>query len=63
VGNPPPGGVKPERVSRLYADALSSTRRFRTLNREALVTEFDLNISAQRDIRVLVRIVANRVTS
>ncbi len=47
-------------------DALVSGRRFRTFNvvdefnREALVIEIDLNIPAQRVIRVLDRIVAHR---
>lgn len=47
-------------------DALVCGRRFRTLNvvddfnREALAIEIDLNIPAQRVIRVLDRIVANR---
>lgn len=47
-------------------DALVSGRRFRTFNvvddfnREALAIEIDLNIPAQRVIRVLDRIVAHR---
>ncbi|MFT4427832.1 DDE-type integrase/transposase/recombinase [Enterobacter hormaechei] len=47
-------------------DALVCGRRFPTFNvvddfnREALVIEIDLNIPAQRVIRVLDRIVANR---
>lgn len=47
-------------------DALSCGRRFRTFNvvddfnREALAIEIDLNIPAQRVVRVLDRIVANR---
>lgn len=47
-------------------DALVCGRRFRTFNvvddfnREALAKEIDLNIPAQRVIRVLDRIVANR---
>ncbi|CAM6616530.1 Integrase core domain-containing protein [Enterobacter intestinihominis] len=47
-------------------DALVCRRRFRTFNvvddfnREALAIEFDLNIPAQRVVRVLDRIVANR---
>lgn len=47
-------------------DALVCGRRFRTFNvvddfnREALAIEIDLNIPAQRVIRVLDRIVANR---
>lgn len=47
-------------------DALTCGRRFRTFNvvddynREALAVEIDLNIPAQRVIRVLDRIVANR---
>ncbi len=47
-------------------DALVCGRRFRTFNvvddfnREALAIEIDLNIPAQRVVRVLDRIVANR---
>lgn len=47
-------------------DALVSGRRFRTFNvvddfnREALAIEIDLNIPAQRVVRVLDRIVAKR---
>lgn len=47
-------------------DALTCGRRFRTFNvvddfnREALAIEIDLNIPAQRVVRVLDRIVANR---
>ncbi|OWW14144.1 hypothetical protein BUE65_20465 [Klebsiella variicola] len=47
-------------------DALVCGRRLRTFNvvddfnREALAIEFDLNIPAQRIVRVLDRIVANR---
>ncbi len=47
-------------------DALVRGRRFRIFNvvddynREALATEIDLNIPAQRVVRVLYRIVANR---
>ena len=47
-------------------DALVCSRRFRIFNvlddfnREALETEIDLNIPAQRVVRVLDRIVANR---
>jgi len=47
-------------------DALTCGRRFRTFNvvddfnREALAIEIDLNIPAQRVVRVLERIVANR---
>ena len=48
-------------------DALVCGRRFRTFNvgmddynREALAIEIDLNILAQRVVRVLTRIVANR---
>jgi putative transposase len=47
-------------------DALVCGRRFQTFNvvdefnREALAIEIDLNIPAQRVVRVLDRIVANR---
>ena len=50
----------------VYHDVLVCGRRFRTFNvvddfnREALAIEIDLNIPAQRVVRVLGRIVANR---
>ncbi|WP_394546845.1 IS3 family transposase [Pantoea ananatis] len=63
--------AKPEALNQSWSidfmhDALVCGRRFRTFNvvddfnREALAIEIDLNIPAQRVVRVLDRIVANR---
>lgn len=63
--------VTPEAMNQSWSidfmhDALVCGRRFRTFNvvddfnREALAIEIDLNIPAQRVVRVLDRIVANR---
>ena len=63
--------VTPEAMNQSWSidfmhDALVCGRRFRTFNvvdgynREALAIEIDLNIPAQRVVRVLGRIVANR---
>ncbi len=68
--NPPPLAT-PEALNQSWSidfmhDALVCGRRFRTFNvvddfnREALAIEIDLNIPAQRMVRVLDRIVANR---
>ncbi|HID5312688.1 TPA: IS3 family transposase [Klebsiella pneumoniae] len=70
VRNPVPL-VTPEAMNQSWSidfmhDALVCGRRFRTFNvvddfnREALAIEIDLNIPAQRVVRVLDRIVANR---
>ncbi|HGV3492114.1 IS3 family transposase [Klebsiella quasipneumoniae] len=70
VRNPVPL-VTPEAMNQSWSidfmhDALVCGRRLRTFNvvddfnREALAIEFDLNIPAQRVVRVLDRIVANR---
>ncbi len=70
VRNPVPL-VTPEALNQSWSidfmhDALVCGRRFRTFkvvddfNREALAIEIDLNIPAQRVVRVLDRIVANR---
>ena len=70
VRNPAPLAT-PEALNQSWSvdfmhDALTCGRRFRTFNvvddfnREALAIEIDLNIPAQRVIRVLDRIVANR---
>ncbi|TCW50771.1 putative transposase [Phytobacter diazotrophicus] len=70
VRNPSPL-VRPEALNQSWStdfmhDALVCRRRFRTFNvfddfnREALAIEIDLNIPAQRVVRVLDRIVANR---
>ena len=70
VRNPVPL-VTPEAMNQSWSidfmhDALVCGRRFRTFNvvddfnREALALEIDLNIPAQRVVRVLDRIVANR---
>lgn len=70
VRNPAPLAT-PEALNQSWSidfmhDALTCGRRFRTLNvvddfnREALAIEIDLNIPAQRVVRVLDRIVANR---
>jgi putative transposase len=70
VRNPAPLAT-PEALNQSWSidfmhDALVCGRRFRTFNvvddfnREALAIEIDLNIPAQRVIRVLDRIVANR---
>ena len=67
VRNPAPL-VTPQALNQSWSihDALVSGRRFLTFNvvddfnREALAIEIDLNISAQRVVRVLDRIVANR---
>ena len=70
VRNPAPLAT-PEALNQSWSidfmhDALICGRRFRTFNvvddfnREALAIEIDLNIPAQRVIRVLDRIVANR---
>lgn len=70
VRNPAPQ-AKPEAMNQSWSidfmhDALVCGRRFRTFNavddfnREALAIEIDLNIPAQRVVRVLERIVANR---
>jgi putative transposase len=63
--------VTPEAINQSWSidfmhDALVCGRRFQTFNvvdefnREALAIEIDLNIPAQRVVRVLDRIVANR---
>ncbi|QEW31425.1 IS3 family transposase [Erwinia billingiae] len=70
VRNPAPLAT-PESLNQSWSidfmhDALTCSRRFRTFNvvddfnREALAIEIDLNIPAQRVVRVLDRIVANR---
>ena len=70
VRNPSPL-VVPERLNQSWSidfmhDALTCGRRFRTFNvvddynREALAIEIDLNLPAQRVIRVLDRITINR---
>jgi len=70
VRNPAPLAT-PEAMNQSWSidfmhDALVCVRRFRTFNvvddfnREALAPEIDLNIPAQRVVRVLDRIVANR---
>ncbi|HIB8305623.1 IS3 family transposase [Serratia marcescens] len=70
VRNPAPL-VRPEALNQSWSidfmhDALVCGRRFRTFNvvddfnREALAIEIDLNIPAQRVVRVLDRIAANR---
>lgn len=70
VRNPAPLAT-PEAMNQSWSidfmhDALVCGRRFRTFNvvddynREALASEIDLNIPAQRVVRVLARIVANR---
>jgi len=70
VRNPAPLAT-PEALNQSWSidfmhDALTCGRRFRTFNvvddfnREALAIEIDLNIPAQRVVRVLDRIVANR---
>ncbi|EKN4199874.1 IS3 family transposase, partial [Yersinia ruckeri] len=70
VRNPAPLAT-PEQLNQSWSidfmhDALVCGRRFRTFNvvddfnREALAIEIDLNIPAQRVVRVLDRIVANR---
>ena len=70
VRNPVPLAT-PEALNQSWSidfmhDALTCSRRFRTFNvvddfnREALVIEIELNIPAQRVVRVLDRIVANR---
>lgn len=70
VRNPAPLST-PEAMNQSWSidfmhNALVCGRRFRTLNvvddfnREALAIEIDLNIPAQRVVRVLYRIVANR---
>ncbi len=70
VRNPAPLAT-PEALNQSWSidfmhDALTCGRRFRTFNvvddfnREALAIEIDLNIPAQRVVRVLNRIVANR---
>ncbi|HBC0359489.1 TPA: IS3 family transposase, partial [Citrobacter farmeri] len=70
VRNPAPLAI-PEALNQCWSidfmhDALVCGRRFRTFNvvddfnREALKIEIDLNIPAQRVVRVLDRIVANR---
>ncbi len=70
VRNPAPLAT-PEAMNQSWSidfmhDALVCGRRFRTFNvvddfnREALAIEIDLNIPAQRVVRVLDRIVANR---
>ena len=70
VRNPAPLAT-PEAMNQSWSidfmhDALVCGRRFRTFNvvdgynREALAIEIDLNIPAQRVVRVLGRIVANR---
>ncbi len=70
VRNPVPLAM-PEALNKSWSidfmhDVLVCGRRFRTfnvvddLNREALAIETDLNIPAQRMVRVLDRIVANR---
>jgi len=70
VRNPAPL-VTPEALNQSWSiefmhDALVCGRRFRTFNvvddfnREVLATEIDLNIPAQRVVRVLEQIVANR---
>lgn len=70
VRNPAPR-AKPEALNQSWSidfmhDALVCGRRFRTFsvvddfNREALAIEIDLNIPAQRVVRVLNRILANR---
>ncbi len=67
----PAGTSTPEALNQSWSidfmhDALVCGRRFRTFNvvddfnREALAIEIDLNIPAQRVVRVLDRIVANR---
>lgn len=67
----PPPLVSPETLNQSWSvdfmhDALTCSRRFRTFNvvddynREALAIEIDLNIPAQRVIRVPDRLVANR---
>jgi len=70
VRNPPPlatpGALNQSWSIDFMNDALVCSRRFRIFNvlddfnREALETEIDLNIPAQRVVRVLDRIVANR---
>ncbi|EHT8030386.1 IS3 family transposase, partial [Escherichia coli] len=66
VRNPAPLAT-PEAMNQSWSiDSLMCGRRFRTFNvvddfnREALAIEIDLNIPAQRVVRVLDRIVANR---
>lgn len=65
VRDPAPLSAKPELVHRFYARLVCS-RRFRTFyvvddfNREAVAVEINLNIPAQRVVRVLDRIVSNR---
>lgn len=70
VRNPAPLAT-PEALNQSWSidfmhDALVCGRRFRTfnvvddLNRKALAIEIDLNIPAQRVVRVLDRVVANR---
>lgn len=70
VRNPAPLAT-PEALNQSWSidfmhDALTCGRRFRTFNvvdgfnREALAIEIDLNIPAQRVVRILARIVVNR---
>lgn len=70
VHNPAPLAT-PEALNQSWSidvmhDALTCGRRFRTFNvvddfdRESLAIEIDLNITTQRVVRVLDRIVANR---
>ena len=60
------GSDEPKLVHRFWRTMRWCGRRFRTFNvvddfnREALAIEIDLNIPAQRVVRVLDRIVANR---